>query len=53
VAYAITLYRVEDADLSISEIGIGAWMAAAGGLVVLIGGFVGSRRIVSATVPAA
>ncbi len=53
VAYAITLYRVADADLSISEIGIGAWMVAGGGLVVLIAGFLGSRRIVSATVPAA
>jgi hypothetical protein len=53
VAYAITLYRVADADLSISEIGMGAWLVLAGGLIVLIGGFLGSRRIVSATVPAA
>ena len=53
IMYAITLYRVPGADLSISEIGIGAWMVAAGGLVVLIGGFVGTRRVVSATVPAA
>jgi hypothetical protein len=53
VAYAITLYRVPEADLSFSEIGLGAWLVAAGGLIVLIGGFLGSRRIVSANVPAA
>ena len=53
VLYAITLYRVPDADLSISDFGIGVWVVAAGGLIVLIGGFLGSRRIVSATVPAA
>jgi hypothetical protein len=53
VLYAITLYRVEDAGLSISELGIGAWMVAAGGLIVLVAGFLGSRRIVSANVPAA
>lgn len=53
ILYAITLYRVPDADFSISEFGIGVWVTAAGGLIVLIGGFLGSRRIVSATVPAA
>lgn len=57
VLYAITLYRVpaEEAGpegLSIAEIGIGAWIVAAGGLVVLIAGFLGSRRVVSANVPA-
>lgn len=53
VLYAITLYRVEGADLSIGEIGIGAWMAAGGGLIVLIAGFLGNRRVVTAQVPAA
>ncbi|MGH2710468.1 MAG: hypothetical protein ACRDH9_04585 [Actinomycetota bacterium] len=53
VLYAITLYRVPGADLSISDFGIGVWVAAASGLIVLIGGFLGSRRIVSAKVPAA
>lgn len=53
VAWAITLYRVTDEDLGIGEIGIGAWMVLAGGLVVLIGGFLGSRRVVSAPVPPA
>jgi hypothetical protein len=53
VLYAITLYRVPDADLSISEFGIGTWVVAAGALIMLIGGFLGSRRIVSTTVPAA
>lgn len=53
VAYAITLYRVEDAGLSISEIGLGAWLVALGGLIVLIAGFLGSRRVVTAQIPAA
>ena len=53
VAYAITLYRVTDDDLGIGEIGIGAWMVLAGGLVVLIAGFLGSRRVMTAAVPPA
>ena len=53
VAYAITLYRVQEDDLGIGEIGIGAWMVLAGGLIVVIGGFLGSRRVVTAQVPAA
>ena len=53
VLYTITLYRVEDAGFSIAQIGLGAWIVAAGGLIVLIAGFLGSRRVVSANVPAA
>lgn len=57
ILYAISLYRVpaEDADggFGIAQIGIGAWLVALGGLIVLIAGFLGSRRVVSATVPAA
>jgi hypothetical protein len=53
ILYAITLYRVEDAGLSISEIGLGAWLVALGGLIVLIAGFLGSRRVVTAQIPAA
>ena len=58
IAYAITLYRVPEEEagpggFSIGQIGIGAWLVAAGGLVVLIAGFLGSRRVVSANVPAA
>jgi len=58
ILYAITLYRVpaEEAGpggFSIGQIGIGAWLVFAGGLVVLIAGFLGSRRVVSAQVPAA
>jgi len=58
IMYAITLYRVPEADtgpegFSLAQIGIGAWVVAAGGLVVLIAGFLGSRRVVSAQVPAA
>jgi hypothetical protein len=53
VAYAITLYRVEGEDLSISQVGLGAWLVVLGGLIVLIAGFLGSRRVVTAQVPAA
>jgi hypothetical protein len=58
ILYAITLYRVPEADtgpegFSLAQIGIGAWVVAAGGLVVLIAGFLGSRRVISAQVPAA
>jgi hypothetical protein len=58
ILYAITLYRVpEDQSVpggfSISQIGLGAWIVVAGGLIVLVAGFLGSRRVVSATVPAA
>jgi hypothetical protein len=58
ILYAITLYRIPEADagpggFSIGQIGIGAWLVFAGGLVVLIAGFLGSRRVVSAQVPAA
>jgi hypothetical protein len=48
VAYAITLYRVEG-DLGVADIGLGAWLVAAGGLIALIGGFFGSRRVITAT----
>lgn len=53
VLYAITLYRVTEDQLGVAEIGLGAWVVAAGGLIVLIGGFLGSRRVVTANVPAA
>ena len=52
VAYVITIYRLES-DVSISEVGLGAWAVFAGGLIVLIAGFLGSRRVVTAQVPAA
>lgn len=42
--FVITLYRVEDADLSITDIGIGMWLILAGGVVALVGGFMGSAR---------
>jgi hypothetical protein len=49
VLYAITLYRVEDAGFTVADIGFGAWLVAAGGLIALIGGFFGSRRVITAT----
>ena len=58
ILYVITLYRVPAADagpegFTISQVGLGAWVVAAGGLVVLIAGFLGSRRVIAANVPAA
>lgn len=57
ILYAITLYRVPEGEagpggFSIGQIGIGAWLVVAGGLIVLIAGFLGSRRVVAANVPA-
>ena len=46
VAFAlvlITLYRVPDAALDLTNIGIGLWIVLAGGVVALIGGFFGAR----------
>jgi hypothetical protein len=51
VLYAISLYRVED-GLGIGEIGVGAWLVAAGGLVALIGGFMGTRTVATTTAAA-
>lgn len=53
VLFLISLYRVEAADLGIGDIGLGLWVILVGGVVALIGGFLGSRRVISATVPAA
>ncbi|MDQ3991664.1 MAG: hypothetical protein M3245_05075 [Actinomycetota bacterium] len=50
--FAITLYRVPDANLSIGHIGPGAWLVVAGALVVVVAGFLGSRpRIVATATP--
>jgi uncharacterized membrane protein YecN with MAPEG domain len=45
VLYAIEVYR---ADTSLSAIGVGAWLALAGGVVALIGGFLGRQIVVAA-----
>jgi hypothetical protein len=50
VLLVVTLYR---ADESLSFLQIGFWVSAAGSLVALIGGFLGSRpRVVATSVPA-
>jgi hypothetical protein len=53
VLYAITLYRVEGQDFGVAEIGVGAWLVLAGGVLALIGGFMGTRTVVQqvATAP--
>jgi hypothetical protein len=53
VLYAITIYRLPEADATVSDIGIGAWLVLAGGILALIGGFLGTRTVVAqrATAP--
>jgi hypothetical protein len=46
VLLAIQVYR---ADLTVQDIEAGAWIALAGGVVALIGGFFGTRQTVTAT----
>lgn len=53
VLYTISLYRVEDAGFGIGDLGIGAWLVLAGGILALIGGFLGTRTVITraATAP--
>lgn len=48
-AFVVTLYRVADFDLSVSNLGIGAWIVAGGSLLALIAGFIGTRPKIVAT----
>jgi hypothetical protein len=52
VLYAITIYRVPG-DAGVGNIGIGPWIVLAGGVLALIGGFMGTRTVVrqQATAP--
>jgi hypothetical protein len=43
VLVLITLYRVPDADFSVSNVGLGLWVVLAGGVLALLGGFFGAR----------
>jgi hypothetical protein len=51
VAFAlvvITLYRVEEAGFTITNVGLGLWIVLAGGVLSVIAGFFGSRpRVVT------
>jgi hypothetical protein len=50
VLFAIQVYRT---DLTVQDIEVGAWIALAGGVVALIGGFFGTRQaVVTRTTPA-
>ena len=50
VLFAITMFR---AGGGFSNIGLGMWISLIGSVLVLVAGFLGSRRVVSTTVPAA
>jgi hypothetical protein len=52
VLYAITLYRVPGADYGLGEIGLGAWLVVGGGVLALIGGFMGTRTVATTRVTA-
>jgi hypothetical protein len=43
ILLAVTFYRLQE-DLGIQDFGVGAWLIVAGGLLALIGGFLGARR---------
>lgn len=47
VLFAISVYRAETTSTFLESIQIGAWLVLAGGVVALIGGFVGTRRVVA------
>jgi hypothetical protein len=47
VLFAISVYRAETTSTFLESIQIGAWVVLAGSVVALIGGFVGTRRVVS------
>jgi len=53
VLYAITLYRVPEGGFGLGDIGLGAWVVLIGSVLALIGGFMGTRTVVttSATAP--
>jgi hypothetical protein len=47
VLFAISVYRAETTSTFFESIQIGAWLVLAGSVIALIGGFVGTRRVVS------
>jgi len=48
VLFLIEVYR---ANLSVSDVRVGAWISLAGALVALVGGFLGSRPAVAPAAP--
>jgi hypothetical protein len=51
VLCVITLYRVTPDGLGIGELGIGAWLLLAGGIVTMVGGLTGVRSVAATTTP--
>jgi hypothetical protein len=53
VLVVITIYRIEGANLGIGDVREGLWLILAGGILALIGGFLGTRTVVTraATAP--
>lgn len=49
VLFAITLFRVPNESFTLADIGLGGWVLALGGLIALIGGFLGTRPDVETT----
>jgi hypothetical protein len=52
VLFAITVSRASNLSFP-GSIGVGAWLALAGGVVALIGGFLGTRTVTATTSTAA
>jgi hypothetical protein len=51
--FVLFLVQVYRADLTAADVQAGAWVALAGALVALIGGFLGTRPAVVTPAPAA
>ena len=47
VLFAISVYRAETTSAFLESIQMGAWLVLAGSVVAVIGGFVGTRRVVA------
>lgn len=47
VLFAISVYRAETSSAFLESIQIGAWLTLAGSVIALIGGFIGTRRVVT------
>jgi hypothetical protein len=47
VLFAISVYRTETASSFLDSMEIGAWLVLIGSVITLIGGFVGTRRVVA------
>lgn len=53
VLFLITLFRVDVASLGLGDVGLGVWSVLIGGVLAVIAGFMGSRRVIAVAPPPA